>query len=131
MLLLRTFASLTNRIFSRLLPEGSVRIPLELLIRHCHELEDCDENRETKYGMIRSINAIFRHLKEHHVLMDLFFDLEQRTEQLNTENDGNACTSPHHTDRFWVGFFHYNPLIYLDNSFSFINLPAGIRHHEP
>ena len=71
---LRIFYLLVTNLHHRLLAEGAIRIPLDRVIRHCHQLEDSAGNADIKYEMAKLICAIFRHLKSHSALVHLFLE---------------------------------------------------------
>lgn len=73
---LKTYSLLVSNIHHRLLPEGSVRLPLNRLIKFCHELDDSADNGHdtTQMELIKLIDVIFRQMEANPALLNLFIE---------------------------------------------------------
>ena len=69
---LRSFCLLISNVHHRLLPEATVRLPLERLIIISHDLKDGEDLVKIKYELMKLINVLFRRFRLNPALINLF-----------------------------------------------------------
>jgi hypothetical protein len=71
---LKTFSLLISNIHHRLLPEATVRLPLDRLITHANSLESHADLPKIKYELMKLINVVCRQFKLNPPLLNLFIE---------------------------------------------------------
>jgi hypothetical protein len=72
-LVLNVLSILVSNIHLRFLEEKAIRLPIQKIIRICHEMPDTSSDN-MKHELVKLVNAIFRQIKTNTVLVNLFVE---------------------------------------------------------